>query len=211
MLAAEWVAVSKGATPIAKWQNKIRHLRKFLKGWAKNLSGKYRKEKERFLAIIEELDLKAESAMLTVSERDALKEANDKITKLRREEEIKWLQRAKTKHIQEGGTNTRYFHLIANGKHRKKKIFQLEQEEGTIVGDDNLKVYITEYYKKLFGSPTPNNFSMMEDFNHDILQLSAEESDILTASFTETEVKAAIFQMKHNKAPGPDGFPAEFY
>jgi hypothetical protein len=28
---------------------------------------------------------------------------------------------------------------------------------------------------------------------------------------TEQEVKEAIFQMKHNKAPGPDGFLAEFY
>ena len=39
----------------------------------------------------------------------------------------------------------------------------------------------------------------------------AEENDILTAPFSEEEVKAAVFQMEHNKAPGPDGFPAEFY
>ena len=29
--------------------------------------------------------------------------------------------------------------------------------------------------------------------------------------FTEAEVREAIFQMEHNKAPGPDGFLAEFY
>jgi hypothetical protein len=56
----------------------------------------------------------------------SLKKANESLNKLRREEEFKWDQRAKVKHIQEGGNNTRYFHLIANGKHRKKKIFQLE-------------------------------------------------------------------------------------
>lgn len=33
----------------------------------------------------------------------------------------------------------------------------------------------------------------------------------MTAEFSEKEVREAIFQMKHNKAPGPDGFPAEFY
>jgi hypothetical protein len=33
----------------------------------------------------------------------------------------------------------------------------------------------------------------------------------LTAGFTEKEAKDAIFDMKHNKAPGPDGFPAKFY
>jgi hypothetical protein len=38
-----------------------------------------------------------------------------------------------------------------------------------------------------------------------------EENNILTSPFTEEEVKEAVFQMEHNKAPGPDGFPAEFY
>jgi hypothetical protein len=52
---------------------------------------------------------------------------------LRRDEESKWAQRAKVKHIQEGGNNMKYFHLGANGKHRRKFIFQLEQEEGTTV------------------------------------------------------------------------------
>jgi hypothetical protein len=38
-----------------------------------------------------------------------------------------------------------------------------------------------------------------------------EENEKLISIFTEQEVKVAIFQMKHNKASGPDGFPAEFY
>jgi hypothetical protein len=31
------------------------------------------------------------------------------------------------------------------------------------------------------------------------------------AGFSEKEIREAIFQMKHNKARGPDGFLAEFY
>jgi hypothetical protein len=37
------------------------------------------------------------------------------------------------KHDQEGGSNTKYFHFIANIKHKKEKIFQLEQDEETTV------------------------------------------------------------------------------
>jgi hypothetical protein len=37
------------------------------------------------------------------------------------------------------------------------------------------------------------------------------ENGFLTDDFLESEVRAAIFQMEHNKAPGPDGFPLEFY
>jgi hypothetical protein len=51
----------------------------------------------------------------------------------------------------------------------------------------------------------------MEDQILDIPQVTLEENDILIANFTEYEVRDAIFQMEHNKAPGPDGFPAEFY
>ena len=134
--------VVKGESPIERWLNKIRHLRRFLKGWAKNLSGKYKIEKEKLIKIIDDLDIKAETCPRSAAERATLREANNRIATLRRDEESKWAQRAKVKYIQEGGSNTKYFHLIANGKHRKKKIFQFEQDEGTIVGDEHLKVYI---------------------------------------------------------------------
>jgi hypothetical protein len=76
---------------------------------------------------------------------------------------------------------------------------------------DNLKSYITNYYKNLFGAPEEGNFSLDETRTEDIPQVSTEENDLLTAEYSEEEVRKAIFQMEHNKAPGPDGFPAEFY
>jgi hypothetical protein len=45
----------------------------------------------------------------------------------------------------------------------------------------------------------------------DIPQVSILENEHLIEEFSENEVRAAIFQMEHNKAPGPDGFPPEFY
>ena len=41
--------------------------------------------------------------------------------------------------------------------------------------------------------------------------MSPEENNLLVAPFSEEEISKAVFQMEHNKAPGPDGFPAEFY
>jgi hypothetical protein len=54
-------------------------------------------------------------------------------------------------------------------------------------------------------------FFMDESQTADIPQVSIEENNLLTAEYSEEEVRKAIFQMEHNKAPGPDGFPAEFY
>jgi hypothetical protein len=45
----------------------------------------------------------------------------------------------------------------------------------------------------------------------DIPQVSDTESEMLVAEFSEKEIRESIFQMKHNKAPGPDSFLAEFY
>jgi hypothetical protein len=42
-------------------------------------------------------------------------------------------------------------------------------------------------------------------------QVSSDEIEVLTAVFTEDEVKEAVMQMERNKAPGPDGLPVEFY
>jgi hypothetical protein len=79
-------------------------------------------------------------------------QSNAKIARLGREEEIKWYQRSKSRFILEEDANTRYFHSVANGRHRKKLIYSLVQEEGTIEGHENLKSYITNYYRGLFGS-----------------------------------------------------------
>jgi hypothetical protein len=45
----------------------------------------------------------------------------------------------------------------------------------------------------------------------DIPQVTNTENEILTSPFTMDEIKEVVFQMEHNKAPGTDGFPAEFY
>ena len=100
---------------------------------------------------------------------------------------------------------------MAIGKHRKQHIYKLENDQGTVVGDAQLKSYITQFYKDLFGPKDVSDITLEEDRIQDIPQLSREENELLTSEFTVSEVKDAVFQMEHNKAPGPDGFPAEFY
>jgi hypothetical protein len=148
---------------------------------------------------------------LSEEEQEQLARAREDLSKLLREEEIKYYQRAKAKDIILRDNNTRYFQMIANGKHRKKLIRSLDHEGGKIEGQTNLKNYITEFYKGLFGDPLDNNISLDEEIIQDITQVSPSENEFLTAPFTIEEVKEAIFQMEKNKAPGPDGFPAEFY
>jgi hypothetical protein len=131
-----------------------------------------------------------------------------RLIQLLREEEVKWYQRSKTNKLLYGDSNTKYFHLVANGKHRKTRIFQVEDDGQIIWGDDQLKNYITDYYQGLFGHMEDDHLSLDESTISVIQQVSPEENEFLTAAFTEKEVKEAIFQTKYNKAPGLDGLTA---
>jgi hypothetical protein len=65
--------------------------------------------------------------------------------------------------------------------------------------------------KKLFGPSDNGQFALDEDKRDDIAQISPDKNEKLIDVITEQKVKEAVFQMKHNKAPDSDGFPAEFY
>ena len=157
------------------------------------------------------MDTIAENRLLIDGEREQLETARDNMAKLLREEELKLYQRAKATDVLLGDNNTRYFQMIANGKHRKKCIFSLDKDGVKIEGQNNLKNYITQFYKELFGPSEDNHFAFVERKIDDIPQVSQSENEFLTALFTEKEIRDAIFAMEHDKAPGPDGFPAEFY
>jgi hypothetical protein len=186
-------------------------LRRALRGWASNTNGVNKQKKKSLQLTINELDIAAEVRDLTEHEREQLAQARDDLVCLLREEEIKYFQRAKVNDVLLGDSNTKYFQMIANGKHRKKRIFSLDHEDKKIEGQANLKSYITDFYKELFGELEESLLTLDEEVVADITQVSELENALLTAQFTEKEIKDALFQMEHNKAPGPDGFPAEFY
>jgi hypothetical protein len=63
----------------------------------------------------------------------------------------------------------------------------------------------------LFRRPKETSIFLDSSRTEDIPQVSSEENQILVEEFLEAEVRKAVFQMEHNKAPGSDDFPVEFY
>jgi exonuclease III len=43
-----------GYTPMERWKGKIRRVRQYLRGWSKNVSGQYKKEKKEILNILDD-------------------------------------------------------------------------------------------------------------------------------------------------------------
>jgi hypothetical protein len=70
------------------------------------------------------LDIKAASNLLSQQELEYRHCSLTKLTKLQNEEELYWLQCSKAMKLIQEDNNTKYFHLLANGRHRKTRIIQ---------------------------------------------------------------------------------------
>jgi hypothetical protein len=144
------------------WNNKLHSLHSHLSGWVRHVTGILTKEKLRLSSIIDDMEALVQVRPLSTQEIELKSQSNAAIEGILHEEELKWYQRSKSQFILEGDSNTRYFHSVANGKHRKKCIHSLVQDEDPIEGHDNLKAYITNYYKNLFRALEDENFFMDE-------------------------------------------------
>jgi hypothetical protein len=117
-------------------------------------------------------------------------------------------QTAREKFINEGDENTKFFHLLAKGRKRRVKIPFLCHDGVSVNDSEGINKIASSYYKDLFG---PSVLSSINISNLNMNQLSDTNRSFLTAPFSINEIKKVIFEMKHNSAPGPDGFPAEFF
>jgi hypothetical protein len=156
-------------------------------------AGIYKKEKKNLISLIDQLDKKAKTSILSDNEINMKHYLKERLVTLLREEEIKWYERVKVQNLLQGDDNTRFFHLIASNKRRKQHIFILEQEDGIIVGDNELKRYITRYYKNLYGQPMESDIHLDESRIDDIPQMTNTENEILISPFTMDEIKEAVF------------------
>ena len=121
------------------------------KGLGKTQCKVISKRKKTLLALLDNLDKKAENSPLYDQEINLKHYLKERLVNLLREEELKWYERAKVKTLLEGDANTRFFHLVANGKYHKQHIYKLENDQGIVISAEQLKSHITTYYKDLFG------------------------------------------------------------
>ena len=110
-----------------------------------------------------------------------------------------------------GDANTNFFHLVANGRRRKKTITVLESDGESLTEQTEIQAAIYTYYRKLFGIQQENNVTLGEGAWADYGRLSLSDNEILLQPILEEELKATIFGMKEDTAPGPDGYTVTFY
>ncbi|GAU33843.1 hypothetical protein TSUD_393510 [Trifolium subterraneum] len=118
------------------------------------------------------------------------------------QEEGYWKQRAKMHWLQEGDMNTRFFHMSATARSKKKKVSKLIADNGTEVHtQEELSEVAKSYFDTLF-KPRDGDYDPVLN----LIQLRVTNNDnvFLTAPITKVEIQQALFQMHPDKSPGPD-------
>ena len=108
------------AYSVDKWHGNLCSLRSFLKGWGANLRGDYRRKKEALLKQISDIDSSEQQGILSKEKWTHRIQIEAELESLMEKEELYWKQRSGVKTILQGDANTKFFHLSANGRRRKK-------------------------------------------------------------------------------------------
>ncbi|XP_075507347.1 uncharacterized protein LOC142544167 [Primulina tabacum] len=170
-----------------------------------------RKKNSIFKDEIEQCKKDIEKLRLSDSEEDAVGIQKIKyiLTKLISQEELHWKQKAKEHWLQYGDLNTQFFHSVATQRKEMNRIKSLDDDSGVRHSNitDICKV-VSTYFENLFEDADAIYEPVMQVVDRVVTN---EVNESLTAPFKDEEFKKAIFQMKADKSPGPDGFNPGFF
>ncbi|CAA7048221.1 unnamed protein product [Microthlaspi erraticum] len=125
-------------------------------------------------------------------------------------EEKYWRQRSRQMWLSLGDKNSGYFHAATRGRRARNNISVIEDEKGNAVYDEvNIERVITHYFTEMFTSQTGDR---AETVKQSISRKISDETNTKLISIpSPKEIRAAIFSIHPDKAPGPDGFSASFF
>ena len=109
-----------------------------------------------------------------------------------------------------GEKSSKYFFKLEKPSF-KKPLTRVSIDNNIIEEENQVLDELKLFYQKLFTANVDidESGSFLDDLN--IPQVTDEDKVILDSPILLEEVKIAINQLKSNKAPGLDGFPADFY
>ena len=142
------------------------------------------------------------------------KEAVRNFCKLSAQEEQMFRQKSRIQWLKEGDKNTAYFHQKVKSNWNHNKIQKVKDNGGHEVYDkEQVKEVFVRYFSHLFNDPTPSTpmFSIFSQTDLFEDRLNPNETQCLITPIEEDEIKAALFSLHPNKAPGPDGFNGFFH
>lgn len=137
------------------------------------------------------------------------KETRKCLAEIYHQKTVYWRQRSKQLWLQRGDRNTKYFHNSASKRRKNNLVHQLKDDDGSWRNRDNgLHDLMENYFHNIFSSMGSNCDEVIREITPGISEV---HNNMLVGEVSQTEVKAALFSMDPDKAPGRDGYTPGFY
>ncbi|XP_013623801.1 PREDICTED: uncharacterized protein LOC106329670 [Brassica oleracea var. oleracea] len=127
-----------------------------------------------------------------------------------KEEESHWRQKRRDKWLVFGDKSSKFFHGSVKTRRSKNYISKLKDKHNQEQRSEGAKAEVAiEYFSELFKTSNPRSYDpAFESFPP---KVTTSMNRLLTKSVSKEEVKEAIFSIKGDSAPGPDGMTGTFF
>lgn len=127
-----------------------------------------------------------------------------------KEEAMFWKQKSRDKWLVFGDRSSKFFHGSVKMRRSKNQVLKLKDKDGHEQWTDEAKAEIAnEYFNELFKSTNTNAYDhVFQDF---VPRVTNSMNVDLLRNVSKEEVKAAIFSINADSAPGPDGMTGVFF
>lgn len=109
-----------------------------------------------------------------------------------------------------GDRNTAYFHRVSKIRAATKSISLLQDGDDDITDPTAIELHILSYFQAIFSMDNNCAQNTMVDETIPLI-VSDIENNILISVPSHEEIRAAVFALNADGAPGPDGFGGHFY
>lgn len=108
--------------------------------------------------------------------------------------------------------NTTFYHVPTLVRRNRNWITAIKNSVGEwLNSEEEVMTFIQRGFCDIYSTSQVFCTREMDHIIRGHVCLSDEERDSLSSSVTDEEIKASLWSMKANKAPGPDGLHARFF
>lgn len=129
-------------------------------------------------------------------------------------EAMLWAQKSQHMWLLQGDRNSKFFHALVKGRRVKQTVIKLRDDQGNWIIDyaDLEQLAISNFQSVYSANDLPSSQDIQSTLQHiPIPSLSADHISHLQSPISALEVEEALFQMKPDRTPGPDGLPVLFF